>query len=118
MDDLSHRMANALVGNDERAAALEVTLTGPTLKFHTACLVAVCGAAAEVLGELPVSLIVGCLLAGRPEAVPCLVPPLGMVLRPGVACCRRSWQVGCTPAQARDPLALVVTLEELSAYWV
>ena len=28
MDDLSHRLANALVGNGEGAAALEITLTG------------------------------------------------------------------------------------------
>ena len=33
MDDLSHRLANAAVGNPDSAAALEVTLTGPTLKF-------------------------------------------------------------------------------------
>ena len=27
------RLANALVGNDDHAAALEVTLTGPSIKF-------------------------------------------------------------------------------------
>lgn len=37
------RVANALVGNDEDAAALEFSLTGPTLKFHTDCLVALTG---------------------------------------------------------------------------
>jgi hypothetical protein len=51
MDDLSHRLANALVGNDESAAALEITLTGPSLKFLTDCVVAVCGAQADVFGE-------------------------------------------------------------------
>jgi urea carboxylase len=44
MDDLSHRTANALVGNNDSAAALEVTLAGPTLKVHADVLVAVCGA--------------------------------------------------------------------------
>ena len=48
MDDLSHRMANALLGNPEDAAALEVTLAGPSLKFHHAASVAVCGAEAAV----------------------------------------------------------------------
>lgn len=28
-------LANALVGNDDRAAALEMTLTGPSIKFLT-----------------------------------------------------------------------------------
>lgn len=32
-----------MVGNDSAAAALEVTLRGPKLKFHRAALVAVCG---------------------------------------------------------------------------
>jgi hypothetical protein len=43
MDSLSHRLANALVGNDSEAAALEFGLTGPTLKFHANCLVALTG---------------------------------------------------------------------------
>ncbi|KAL4418864.1 hypothetical protein ABPG77_002620, partial [Micractinium sp. CCAP 211/92] len=49
MDDLSHRLANALVGNADHAAALEVTLTGPTMKFLTDTVVAVCGAEAPVM---------------------------------------------------------------------
>lgn len=44
MDALSHRLANALVGNSDDAAALEITLQGPTIKFHSAAIVAVCGA--------------------------------------------------------------------------
>ena len=32
MDPYSHRMANRLVGNDEHAAALEITLAGPELE--------------------------------------------------------------------------------------
>jgi len=47
MDSLSHRLANALVGNDTDAAALEFGLTGPTLKFHADCLVALTGAEFE-----------------------------------------------------------------------
>ena len=35
MDDRSHRLANELVGNAPGAAALEVTLTGPTLEFRS-----------------------------------------------------------------------------------
>ncbi|KAI3425770.1 hypothetical protein D9Q98_007745 [Chlorella vulgaris] len=48
MDDFSHRLANALVGNDDAAAALEITLTGPTLTFLAETVVAVCGAEAPV----------------------------------------------------------------------
>ena len=55
MDPFSHRLANALVGNARGAAALEVTLTGPTLRFHDARLVAVAGAWFELmLDEQPV----------------------------------------------------------------
>ena len=35
MDEWAHRFANALVGNDENEATLEITLTGPTLRFDT-----------------------------------------------------------------------------------
>jgi antagonist of KipI len=44
MDSLSLRLANLLVGNAENAAALELTLTGPTLHFSAAAVVAVAGA--------------------------------------------------------------------------
>jgi antagonist of KipI len=44
MDERAHRLANLLVGNDENAATLEVTLQGPTLRFEIPALVAVCGA--------------------------------------------------------------------------
>ncbi|MEW5305221.1 MAG: hypothetical protein WDW36_007777 [Sanguina aurantia] len=44
MDALSHRLANALVGNDESAATLEFALSGPTLKFHVPSVVALTGA--------------------------------------------------------------------------
>ena len=44
MDSAAHRVANALVGNPRRAAALEVTLVGPELGFDVARVVAVAGA--------------------------------------------------------------------------
>jgi antagonist of KipI len=44
MDPVSHRVANALVGNGADAATLEVTLLGPELEFDAAAIVAVAGA--------------------------------------------------------------------------
>jgi antagonist of KipI len=44
MDPVSHRLANALVGNAGDAATLEVTLLGPELEFEDERLVAVAGA--------------------------------------------------------------------------
>lgn len=43
-DPVSLRLANALVGNPAGAAGLEVTLAGPSLRFHAAALAALCGA--------------------------------------------------------------------------
>ena len=74
MDPPSLRFANALVGNPPSAAALEVTLTGPTLRFHRAATVAVCGAA------LPVS------IDGAPAARWTAVSvPAGSVLKIGTS---------------------------------
>ncbi len=47
MDSVALRLANALVGNDEDAAALEVTLLGPRLRFDADSLVALTGAGIE-----------------------------------------------------------------------
>jgi antagonist of KipI len=44
MDELSLRLANLLVGNEENAAALECTLVGPTLRFDEHALIALGGA--------------------------------------------------------------------------
>eukprot|EP01127_Copromyxa_protea_P020576 TRINITY_DN6903_c0_g1_i1.p1 TRINITY_DN6903_c0_g1~~TRINITY_DN6903_c0_g1_i1.p1 ORF type:complete len:1423 (-),score=250.29 TRINITY_DN6903_c0_g1_i1:44-4171(-) len=54
MDDFSFRVANRLVGNDESAAALEITLGGPTIVFNKDTLVAITGApiAATVDGQV------------------------------------------------------------------
>src|SRR5215471_749083 len=46
-DGLSLRIANRLVGNDEYAAALEITLLGPTLEFERTATVAVSGAVCD-----------------------------------------------------------------------
>jgi antagonist of KipI len=43
MDALSLRVANLLVANAEDAAALELTLLGPTLQFEQDALIAICG---------------------------------------------------------------------------
>jgi urea carboxylase len=48
MDDLSHRIANRVVGNAPHAAALEITRRGPTLHFH--------GPATITLGGAPMPL--------------------------------------------------------------
>lgn len=44
MDDVSARLANALVGNPPGAAALEITLIGPALRFGRAATIALTGA--------------------------------------------------------------------------
>ncbi len=44
MDRVSHRVANALVGNESSAATIEVTVSGPELVCHTDTVVAVAGA--------------------------------------------------------------------------
>ncbi|MBC8040834.1 MAG: urea carboxylase, partial [Opitutaceae bacterium] len=44
MDNLSFRLANRLVGNPDTAAALELTVNGPSLRFNTAAVVALTGA--------------------------------------------------------------------------
>jgi len=49
MDSLSFRLANRLVGNDPGAAALEITLAGPTLRFNTGTRLAVVGPPVLVL---------------------------------------------------------------------
>ena len=50
MDHLSFRLANRLVGNAEGAAALEITLSGPTLQFN--CDAIICLAGAELTARV------------------------------------------------------------------
>lgn len=53
MDDVAFRLANALVGNSDDAAALEITIIGPHLRFDTAATIALTGAgfAAQIDGS-------------------------------------------------------------------
>lgn len=44
MDPYALRMANLLVGNEENAAALEITLVGPEIQFEEDGLISICGA--------------------------------------------------------------------------
>ncbi len=44
MDDYAFRLGNRLVGNAEGAAGLEITVSGPTLRFNTAVTIALTGA--------------------------------------------------------------------------
>ena len=44
MDERAHRLANALAGNDDDPATLEITLTGPTLRFDAPACFALAGA--------------------------------------------------------------------------
>ena len=46
-DPLSFRIANLLVGNDENAPALEMTLLGATLEFERSAIIALTGAGCE-----------------------------------------------------------------------
>lgn len=64
MDPFALRMANLLVGNDEGAAALEMTLLGPTLQFEQDALIALCG------GEFHAKLDDNILPVWRPVFVP------------------------------------------------
>jgi urea carboxylase len=54
MDDYAFRLANRIVGNHNDAAALEITLIGPKLRFHTDTVIALTGAKspAKLDGEL------------------------------------------------------------------
>lgn len=47
-DALSFRLANRIVGNEEGMAGLEITMTGPTLRFNSSTIIAVTGASVGV----------------------------------------------------------------------
>src|SRR5688572_18487413 len=56
MDSLAFRLANRMLGNPSSAAALEITLCGPTLRFNTDTAVVLTGAdIMATLDEQPVS---------------------------------------------------------------
>src|SRR6202011_4119049 len=48
MDMFAFRVGNRLLGNSSDAAGLEITMSGPTLRFNTACDVCLTGAAMRV----------------------------------------------------------------------
>jgi antagonist of KipI len=57
MDEVSHRLANLLVGNPAQTPTLEMTLAGPSLHFETETLMALCGAdLSPTIAGLPVPL--------------------------------------------------------------
>lgn len=65
MDIVALRVANALVGNEEEAAALEITLQGPTLELEADALIAACGAELEAtIADVPVPSWRAILVAG------------------------------------------------------
>ena len=69
MDPLSFRLANRLVGNDGGRGRLEITLSGPTLRFNSDTVICLGGAelAATLDGE-PVPLLAGVRRQGRAGA--------------------------------------------------
>jgi urea carboxylase len=74
MDALSFQLANLAVGNPPGMAALELTVSGPALKFHCAALICLSGAA------MPVDMEGTAVPFNRPFYV-----PIGAVLRIGAA---------------------------------
>lgn len=55
MDARAHRLANLLAGNTNDEATLEITLTGPSLRFDAPGCIAICGAQLNpTLNEAPV----------------------------------------------------------------
>lgn len=72
MDSRALRLGNRLLGNEEGAAALEITMSGPTLRFNTDAVVAVTGA------PIPLS------LDGQPQPLDtALLVPAGATLALG-----------------------------------
>lgn len=49
MDNLAFRLGNQILGNADAAAGLEITLTGPELKFHTERIICLTGAPVRLL---------------------------------------------------------------------
>lgn len=77
MDDLSHRLANLVVGNASNAAALELTGSGPALRFPEGGLVALGGAAMSLRVDgvdrppwVPIEVAAGSVVTVGPIAGP------------------------------------------------
>ncbi|MDB6143933.1 MAG: accA [Pseudomonas sp.] len=72
MDSRALRLGNRLLGNDEGSAALEITMSGPLLRFNTDAVVAVTGA------------VIPLTLDGHPQAMnTALLVPAGSTLALG-----------------------------------
>jgi antagonist of KipI len=78
MDPLSHKLANVLCGNDEKAVVLEITLHGLILLFDQDALIALCGGGSEPMldGESvgcfrPLFVRQGSLLEFKPTSTGC-----------------------------------------------
>lgn len=57
MDRYSHQLANALAGNQQDRATLEITLSGPTLRFTRRVVIAICGAdLSPLLDQQPINM--------------------------------------------------------------
>lgn len=57
MDAPALQLANALLGNEADAAAIEITVIGPTLRFQQATRIALCGAEVEArLDQRPIAM--------------------------------------------------------------
>ena len=79
MDDLSFRLGNRVLGNDAGAPGLELTVTGPTLRFDAAVTVCLAGAVMPAVLHGP---------GGHDEPVPWWEPvpvPAGATLTIGTA---------------------------------
>ncbi len=91
-DAWSARLANRLVGNDDDAALLELTLTGPTLRFQAETSIALTGAAFDAtLDGLPLPPFVGRRVRTR----------LGAAHRDGGRCPRLPGRRGRDPGPGR-----------------
>jgi len=92
-DTISLRIANLLVGNDEYAPALEMTLLGATLEFDEPAIVAISGAACECKGgpnpiarNTPVEISAGSVLqcGSTTDGARCYLAIQGGINVPGV----------------------------------
>jgi len=61
MDGVSFRLANTLLGNSEHAAGLEITVSGPTLRFNAATQIVLSGAVIDANVD-HISIANGCII--------------------------------------------------------
>ncbi len=112
MDDRSHRLANALLGNAESAPALEITLLGPTIEFREATSIVLGGAdfGARLDGaSVPMWTVVDVDRGSRLELGRCVGPGMRGVSRWRAASTFRNISAvrrrSCSAASAVTPVA-------------